>query len=115
MLLLPADDNDPAVLLRRADMAMYVAKTHGKNGFRFFSEAIDARVRGDLALEAGLRQALRLAQSTSLQDQNPTASLVRCQRFHAGIEAHQHAVMLRGLPEENGIRPLPMPLEARGQ
>jgi diguanylate cyclase (GGDEF)-like protein len=59
VLLLPADDNDPAVLLRRADMAMYVAKTHGKNSFHFFSEAIDARVRSDLALEVGLRQALQ--------------------------------------------------------
>lgn len=58
VLLLPADDQDPAVLLRRADMAMYVAKTHGKNSFHFFSEAIDARVRSDLELEAGLRQAL---------------------------------------------------------
>jgi diguanylate cyclase (GGDEF)-like protein len=59
VLLLPCDDCDPTVLLQRADMAMYVAKTHGKNGFRFYSEAIDARVRSDLALEAGLRQALQ--------------------------------------------------------
>ena len=59
VLLLPCDDFDPTVLLQRADMAMYVAKTHGKNGFRFYSEAIDARVRSDLALEAGLRQALQ--------------------------------------------------------
>ncbi len=59
VLLLPCDVSDPTVLLQRADMAMYVAKTHGKNGFRFFSEAIDARVRKDLELEAGLRQALQ--------------------------------------------------------
>ncbi len=59
MLLLPADSDDPAVLLRRADMAMYEAKTHGKNGFWFFSAEIDARVRGELQLEAGLRQALQ--------------------------------------------------------
>lgn len=58
VVLLTSEDNDPSVLLQRADMAMYVAKTHGKNGFRFFSEEIDARVRGDLELEAGLRQAL---------------------------------------------------------
>ncbi len=58
VLLLPADDNEPTVLLQRADMAMYVAKTHGKNCFRFFSEAIDSRVRNELQLEAGLRQAL---------------------------------------------------------
>lgn len=59
VLLLPAEDNDPTVLLRRADMAMYVAKTHGKNSFRFFSEAIDDRVRHELELEAELRLALR--------------------------------------------------------
>lgn len=57
--MLPADGTDPAALLRCADMAMYVAKRHGKNGFQFFSEHIDARVRGDLQLEAGLRQALK--------------------------------------------------------
>lgn len=56
--LLTTDGNDPALLLRRADMAMYVAKTSGKNNVHFFSEEIDARVRGELALEAGLRQAL---------------------------------------------------------
>jgi diguanylate cyclase (GGDEF)-like protein len=56
--LLKTDGDDPALLLRRADMAMYVAKTSGKNKVHFFSEEIDARVRGELALEAGLRQAL---------------------------------------------------------
>lgn len=57
--MLPDDGTDPAALLRCADMAMYVAKRHGKNGFQFFSEHIDARVRGDLQLESGLRQALK--------------------------------------------------------
>lgn len=56
--MLTTDGDDPALLLRRADMAMYVAKTSGKNNFHFFSEEIDARVRGELALEVGLRQAL---------------------------------------------------------
>ncbi|HEY8908384.1 MAG TPA: EAL domain-containing protein [Rhodoferax sp.] len=58
VLLLPCDESDPTILLQRADMAMYVAKTHGKNGFRFFSEAINARIRNDLELESGLRKAL---------------------------------------------------------
>jgi len=57
--MLPDDGTDPAALLRCADMAMYVAKRQGKNGFQFFSEHIDTRVRGDLQLEAGLRQALK--------------------------------------------------------
>ena len=57
--LIPADGDDPATLLRRADMAMYVVKTQGKSGFQFFSEGIDAKVRSDLLLETGLRAALR--------------------------------------------------------
>lgn len=57
--MLPGDGTDPAALLRCADMAMYVAKRHGKNGFQFFSEHIDARVRGDLQLESGLRHAFK--------------------------------------------------------
>ncbi|MDD5029430.1 MAG: EAL domain-containing protein [Rhodoferax sp.] len=59
VLLLPCDEIDPMVLLQRADMAMYVAKTHGKNGFRFYSDAIDARVHSDLDIEASLRSALQ--------------------------------------------------------
>jgi diguanylate cyclase len=58
VLLLDGDESDPAILLHRADLAMYVAKTHGKNSFRFFSAEIDARVRGELQLEAELREAL---------------------------------------------------------
>ena len=58
LALLPVDGDDPVSLLRRADMAMYAAKSQGKNRFHFFSEAIDARVRGDLQIEADLRQAL---------------------------------------------------------
>lgn len=85
VLLLPADDNDPAVLLRRADTAMYVAKTHGKNGFRFFSEAIDARVRGDLELEAGLRQALHDGGRGLWMAYQPQLSAQTCELV--GVEA----------------------------
>jgi diguanylate cyclase (GGDEF)-like protein len=56
--MMPVDGDDPAALLRHADMAMYVAKAQGKNRFQFFSEAIDGKVRQDLRLESALRQAL---------------------------------------------------------
>ncbi len=56
--MMPADGEDPAALLRHADMAMYVVKGQGKNGYQFFSEAIDGKVRHDLRLETSLRQAL---------------------------------------------------------
>lgn len=56
--LMPADSDDPATLLRWADMAMYEAKAHGKNRAQFFSEKISRKVRANLQIEAGLRQAL---------------------------------------------------------
>lgn len=56
--LMPADSDDPATLLRWADMAMYEAKSHGKNRAQFFSEKISHKVRANLQIEAGLRQAL---------------------------------------------------------
>lgn len=59
VLLLPCEVDDTEVLMSRADMAMYMAKTHGKNGFRFFSDDVDTRVRSDLRMESRLRQALR--------------------------------------------------------
>ena len=58
MVLIPADGRDANTLLRFADMAMYAAKAQGKNGFRFFSDEIDQRVREDLLTEGGLREAL---------------------------------------------------------
>lgn len=56
--LLPADSDDPETLLRWSDMAMYEAKSHGKNRAQFFSEEINRKIRANLQIEAGLRQAL---------------------------------------------------------
>jgi len=56
--LLPADSDDPATLLRWSDMAMYEAKSLGKNRTQFFSEEISRKVRANLQIEAGLRQAI---------------------------------------------------------
>lgn len=54
----PADGKDEQSLMKHADIAMYVAKEHGKNGFRFFTEDIKAKSLERLALEASLRHAL---------------------------------------------------------
>ncbi|NEV60722.1 EAL domain-containing protein [Thiorhodococcus minor] len=45
-------------LLRNADAAMYKAKEHGRDGWRFFSEEIHQQVRERLDITNGLRQAI---------------------------------------------------------
>ncbi len=54
----PDDGDDPADLLRNADLALYAAKADGKATFRRYDPALDERTRERRALEAGLRQAL---------------------------------------------------------
>lgn len=55
--LYPDDGADVDALMSNADAAMYQAKAHGRNDFRFFSEQMSALAHERLALEAGLRRA----------------------------------------------------------
>lgn len=59
MTMMPNDSDDPATLLRWSDMAMYAAKSLGKNRAQFFSEEINRKIRNDLQIEAELRQAIK--------------------------------------------------------
>jgi diguanylate cyclase (GGDEF)-like protein len=54
----PSDGADMQTLTKNADMAMYLAKEDGKNGFRFFTREIKAQSIERLTLEAALRRAL---------------------------------------------------------
>jgi diguanylate cyclase (GGDEF)-like protein len=54
----PADGSDVQALTKNADMAMYLAKEDGKNGFRFFSKEVKAQSIERLTLESALRRAL---------------------------------------------------------
>ncbi|MFQ3456847.1 GAF domain-containing protein [Bradyrhizobium sp. UFLA01-814] len=54
----PTDGSDVQTLTKNADMAMYLAKEDGKNGFRFFSNEIRAQSIERLTLESALRRAL---------------------------------------------------------
>ncbi len=51
-------DIDIETLLRHADMAMYMAKTAGRNGWRSFLPEMDQSVSQRLMVESGLRRAL---------------------------------------------------------
>jgi diguanylate cyclase (GGDEF)-like protein len=54
----PSDGTDIQALTKNADMAMYLAKEDGKNGFRFFSNDIKTQSIERLRLESALRRAL---------------------------------------------------------
>lgn len=56
--LFPDNGADIDLLLRRADMAMYQAKTTGRHRFAFFSNEITVLAQERIALEAALRDAL---------------------------------------------------------
>ena len=56
--MFPDDGTDVQTLTKNADMAMYLAKEDGKNGFRFFTKAVKTPSIERLMLETSLRHAL---------------------------------------------------------
>lgn len=53
----PADGESSETLLKHADIAMYEAKSRGKNNFQFFDHAMNAPVSERLSLESKMRAA----------------------------------------------------------
>jgi diguanylate cyclase (GGDEF)-like protein/PAS domain S-box-containing protein len=56
--IFPEHGADSETLIKNADRAMYSAKESGRNGFRFFTEDMDAQAVERLTLESSLRLAL---------------------------------------------------------
>lgn len=54
----PADAEEPDILLRYADSAMYHAKDSGRNNYQFFKESLNATVTERFNIEKDLRKAL---------------------------------------------------------
>jgi len=54
----PNDGTTIAELIRNADTAMYKVKEHGRNGFQFFREDMNARAFERMVFVSGLRRAL---------------------------------------------------------
>ncbi|MGH8743246.1 MAG: putative bifunctional diguanylate cyclase/phosphodiesterase [Burkholderiales bacterium] len=55
----PADGDEPDVLTKHADTAMYSAKKLGRSNHRFFTDDLNAKVRERIVLENGLRTAVQ--------------------------------------------------------
>jgi diguanylate cyclase (GGDEF)-like protein len=81
--MFPADGTDAPTLTKNADMAMYLAKEDGKNGFRFFTSDVKAQSIERLMLETALRHAVARNQ-LSLRYQ-PNVDLVK--GIVTGVEA----------------------------
>jgi diguanylate cyclase (GGDEF)-like protein len=56
--LAPGDAADAAELMKRADMALYQAKSEGRSRYRFFEPAMDAAMKARRKLDTELREAL---------------------------------------------------------
>jgi diguanylate cyclase (GGDEF)-like protein len=60
----PTDGTDEQTLTKNADIAMYLAKEDGKNGFRFSTKEVKTQSIEGLTLESALRRALERNQLT---------------------------------------------------
>jgi diguanylate cyclase (GGDEF)-like protein/PAS domain S-box-containing protein len=60
--LYPEDGRDVVTLMSNADMAMYDAKHAGRNTFRFFTQALNAKVSERMKLETRLSHALAVGE-----------------------------------------------------
>ena len=56
--LFPGDGQEPNLLVRNADVAMYQAKSRGRNGYRFYAPEMDGEGVERLRMEALLRRAI---------------------------------------------------------
>ncbi len=62
IVLAPADGTDADQLMKHADLALYRAKSEGRNGYRMFESSMDAEARSRHALQADLRNAVERKQ-----------------------------------------------------
>lgn len=57
--LAPTDSIDSETLMKNADLALYMAKENGRDGYHFFTEALNLRANKLLEIENELRNAIK--------------------------------------------------------
>jgi len=60
--LYPEDGDSRETLIKHADIAMYHAKDHGRNNFKFFTHELNKALSGRLSVENDMRHALQEGQ-----------------------------------------------------
>jgi diguanylate cyclase (GGDEF)-like protein/PAS domain S-box-containing protein len=60
--LYPEDGDNRETLIKHADIAMYHAKDHGRNNFKFFTSELNKALSGRLSVENDMRHALQEGQ-----------------------------------------------------
>ena len=60
--LYPEDGDSRETLIKHADIAMYHAKDHGRNNFKFFTNELNKALSGRLSVENDMRHALQEGQ-----------------------------------------------------
>jgi diguanylate cyclase (GGDEF)-like protein/PAS domain S-box-containing protein len=107
--LYPQDGRDATTLLKNADAAMYMAKSEGRNGFRFYSKELTVSGCDSLALESRLYRAVESEQlllhfqpQVSLKSGNIVGveALLRWQHPQLGLLPPAKFIHLA---EENGL------------
>lgn len=107
--LCPYDGEEPPLLQRNADTAMYHAKQRGKNNFQFYAESMNARSAERLDLQSAMHRAvideqfeLRYQLIVSLLDQRLLGAevLLRWQHPQKGLIAPAEFVPIA---EESGL------------
>jgi diguanylate cyclase len=58
--MFPQNGSEVDTLIKRADIAMYIAKENGKNRYQFFDKSMDENITAKVNLENGLRRAIDL-------------------------------------------------------
>ncbi|WP_310235810.1 EAL domain-containing protein [Luteimonas terrae] len=104
----PGDGDDPAMLLRHADQAMYQAKQQGRNCVVAYREAFGAQASERLALVSQLRDALQAGQFVLVfqlqfdQQRQPVGmeALLRWQHPERGLLAPDAFI---GVCEDSGL------------
>ncbi|HUB14088.1 MAG TPA: EAL domain-containing protein [Acetobacteraceae bacterium] len=105
----PDDGADPDTLLKSADIALYQAKSDGRNRFRYFEPAMDALMQARRELELDLRRAVAESEFELFYQAQVNLASKQVSGFEALLRWRhpRHGIVLPGkfipLAEETGL------------